>query len=148
MQPKTAEAFEWPVIAHVIAPLAAWWRRRSMAHENLDSLSAFRPAEMDRIAQDIGLSSGELWALAAHSPDEADLLRQRLAAVGLDAKELAQSATTDLRDMERLCTLCGSKVRCSHDLAAAPRDPAWHKYCPNEATITQLAQDRARTPHP
>jgi hypothetical protein len=148
MQPKTAERFDWPVIVNVIAPLAAWWRRRSMAHENLESLSAFSPAEMDRIAQDVGLSSSELWTLAAHSPDEAELLQRRLAAVGLDPKELAQSATTDLRDMERLCTLCGSKVRCSHDLAAAPRDPAWRKYCPNEATITQLAHDHARASHP
>jgi len=145
MQPKTAD---WPVIDNVIAPLAAWWRRRSIARENLEGLSAFSPAEMDRIAQDVGLSSSDLWSLAAHSPEDAELLDRRLAAVGLDPTALAQSAPAELRDMERLCTLCASKARCSFDLAGGPRDAAWRKYCPNEAAITQLAHDRAPVSHP
>jgi hypothetical protein len=139
-QTRHPEAGAWPIISNVIAPLAAWWRRRALVQQNLQDLSAFSPAEMDRIAQDVGLSSTELCTLAEHSPDEAALLDRRLAAEGLDPAELARRAPADLRDMERCCTLCESKGRCSYDLAGDPDDPVWRRYCPNSATIRELAQ--------
>jgi hypothetical protein len=141
MQPKPVIAGDWPFIDNVIAPLATWWRRRAMIREGLADLNAFSSAEMERIAHDVGLAPADLRTLAEHAPDEAELLDRRLATVGLDAKQLARSAATDLRDMARLCTLCGGKTRCSHDLARHPDDPGWRKYCPNEAAIVELVSD-------
>jgi hypothetical protein len=139
MNPKATQA-HWPVIDNVIAPLAEWWRRSVTTRENLADLDAFSPAEMARMAQDVGLAPSELRELARHCSDAADLLDRRLGALGLTTAGLAATAPAELRDMERLCTLCASKGRCARDLATDPADPAWHQYCPNEQTLTSLAR--------
>jgi len=87
----------------------------------------------------VGLTASDLRALANHCSDAANLLQRRLAACGVSAKELAHTAPAELRDMERLCTMCGSKRRCAHDLAADPADPVWLQYCPNAPSLTQVA---------
>ena len=95
--------------------------------------------DMARMARDVGLTASDLRALANHCSDAANLLQRRLAACGVSAKELAHTAPAELRDMERLCTMCGSKRRCAHDLAADPADPVWLQYCPNAPSLTQVA---------
>ena len=138
MQPKTPE--EWPIITNVIGPLADWWRRRAIVRQNHTDLDAFEADDLARMARDVGLTAADLRALANHCSDAADLLQRRLAACGVSAKELAQTAPTELRDMERLCTMCGSKGRCARDLSAKPTDPAWLQYCPNAPSLTQMAR--------
>ena len=140
MQPKTVATREWPIIDNVVAPLAEWWRRHATVRENLSDLEAFGPAEMARMAQDIGISASDLRELARHSSDAADLLERRLEALGMNASDLAKTASAELRDMERLCTLCQSKGRCARDLGADPSDPVWRQYCPNEETLVSLAR--------
>lgn len=128
----------WPVIDNVIAPLAEWWRRRSIIRENLADLDALSPAAMAHMAQDLGIAPGDLRALACHHTDAADLLAKRLHALGLSSAELAKTTNSELRDMERVCTLCGAKGRCANDLATDPDGPVWRRYCPNEQTLTSL----------
>jgi hypothetical protein len=137
---KTAEAGDWPVIANIIVPIAEWWRRRAAVRNNLASLNAFDAEDMARMARDVGVSASELRALAGHCSDAADLLDRRLEALGLSAKELAHTAPAELRDMERLCTMCESKGRCGRDLAADSSDPVWRQYCPNEPALMSLAR--------
>jgi hypothetical protein len=48
-----------------------------------------------------------------------------------------------MRDLQRVCTVCGSKRRCAHELAKNPSDPAWQKYCPNATTLAALVAERA-----
>ena len=139
MQPRTPE--EWPVIRNVIGPLADWWHRRSIVRQNLADIDAFNAEDMARMAQDVGLTTSDLRALASHGSDAADLLERRLEACGLNAKDLARTAPAELRDMERLCTTCRSKGRCARDLAADPADPVWRQYCPNEPTLMEFARD-------
>ena len=139
-EPKTLEAQDWPVITHVIAPIAEWWRRRAESRKSLSDLDAFGPGEMARMARDVGVSAADLRTLAAHCSDAADLLERRLETLGLSAEEIARAAPAELRDMERLCTLCGSKHRCAHDLATDPDDPAWRQYCPNTQTLGALVR--------
>ena len=136
MQP---EPREWPFIEHVIGPLADWWRRHAAVRDSMAELNAFDPDEMARVAQDVGISPSDLRNLATHSTDAADLLERRLKALGLSADRLAQTAPAQLRDMERLCTMCESKGRCARDLAADPQDGVWRKYCPNEDALVALA---------
>jgi hypothetical protein len=140
MKPSATQA-QWPVIDNVIAPFAEWWRRHALINGNMSDLDAFSPAEMAHIAQDVGVSAGELRVLARHGSDAAHLLERRLDALGLSSAELANTACAQLRDMERLCTLCRSKNRCQRDLAADPGDSVWRRYCPNEETLTALARD-------
>jgi hypothetical protein len=139
MHPKAIQA-NWPVIDNVIAPLAEWWRRNATTRENLADLDSFSPGEMARMAQDVGLAPSDLRQLARHCSDAADLLDRRLGALGLTTAGLAATAPAELRDMERLCTLCASKGRCARDLAADPADPVWRQYCPNEQTLASLAR--------
>jgi hypothetical protein len=138
MQPQTPD--EWPIIRNVIAPLADWWRRRAIVRQNLADLDAFDAEDMARMAQDVGLTTSDLRALASHCSDAADLLERRLEACGLSAKELVQTAPAELRDMERLCTTCQSKARCARDLGADRADPVWRQYCPNEQALMELAR--------
>ena len=107
---------------------------------SLAALDALGPSEMARMAQDVGIPASDLRALAQHCSDAADLLERRLDAFGMKASELIHTAPAELRDMERLCTLCRSKGRCARDLAADPSDPVWRQYCPNEETIVSLAR--------
>ena len=108
--------------------------------QNRTDLDAFNAVDMARMARDVGLTASDLRALANHCSDAANLLQRRLAACGVSAKELAQTAPTELRDMERLCTMCGSKGRCARDLSADPADPVWLQYCPNAPSLTQVAR--------
>ena len=121
-------------------PIAEWWRNKKEARENLDSLDALGPGEFARMAHDIGISASDLRELAKHCSDAASLLEHRLESLGLSAEELAHSSPAQLRDMERLCTLCESKGRCARDLATDPADPAWRQYCPNHETLVALGQ--------
>jgi hypothetical protein len=139
-QPAPAEAPNWPIIDNVIGPLADWWRRHASVEDNLAKLNELGPDEMARMAQDVGVSPADLRALASHCSDAANLLEQRLGALGLTADELRRAAPNELRDMERLCTMCASKGRCARDLAADPDDPVWRKYCPNEQSLIALAR--------
>jgi hypothetical protein len=49
-----------------------------------------------------------------------------------------------VRDLERVCTVCGSKRRCDRDLAHHPDDPVWRTYCPNVQTLEALETESKR----
>jgi len=141
MEAKSAETVRWPFLENVIVPLADWWRKHLATRQTAESLDAMGPDEFARMAQDIGISASDLRALARHCTDAAGLLEQRLKTLGHSAEDLARTASAQLRDMERLCTLCESKGRCARDLAADPADPVWKQYCPNHETLAALQQE-------
>jgi len=124
------------------AMLRDWWRRwtsRLNARRELDNCD---PADMARLAGDIGVSSNELRALADHGAADADLLYRRMELLHIDRGELARTDPATLRDLQRLCTFCQSHGRCGRDLADADADPAWQEwrdYCPNATTLTVMS---------
>jgi hypothetical protein len=123
--------------------LAHWWqtwngRRRAMA-----DLDCCGPAEVARIARDVGVSRADLSILAGKWPDLGDLLYWRMNEINLDRKEVTQADPQVMRDLQRVCTVCGSKRRCEHELAKNPSDPTWQKYCPNATTLSALTAERA-----
>jgi hypothetical protein len=107
---------------------------------DLDSCGS---AEMERIARDVGVSGADLSILAGKWPDAADLLYSRMNEIKLDRMEITHADPQVMRDLQRVCTVCGSKRRCEHELANNPSDPAWQKYCPNTTTLLALAAERA-----
>jgi hypothetical protein len=110
--------------------LAQWWRNWNRRRRNI--------AELDwRIAHDLAVSPAELRVLAGKWPD--DLLHRRLEQLDLDRAHVEPQV---LRDLERVCTLCGSKRRCRHELAGNPYDSRWIEYCPNATTLSALVADR------
>ena len=57
--------------------------------------------------------------------------------------QLARGEPQVLRDLERVCTLCGKKRKCEHDLMIHPSHPAWTQYCPNAPTLSALIAERS-----
>lgn len=94
--------------------------------------------ELERIADDVGLSPAELVTVVSRGPDAAALLPRRMEALHLDPNRVAARDLAVFRDMQRLCTLCTVKGRCERDLAEKPFDPSWEQYCPNAFTLRDL----------
>jgi hypothetical protein len=117
--------------------LAEWWRNFRAELARVRELDACGP-EVGHIARDVGLSESELRTIAAKRPDAADQLKLRLEAMHLDSAELQRSDPLVMRDLERVCTVCGSKRQCTRDWIRYPDDEAWRAYCPNAQTLDAL----------
>lgn len=123
--------------------LARRWREYVGRHSTLAALGECGPAEAARIARDIGVSgAAELRVLAGKWPDSADLLSRRMRQIKLDAAKIVRIEPQVVRDLERVCTLCASKRRCSRDFARAPSGSSWQAYCPNTMTLKALVAGR------
>ena len=126
-----------------VCRLAHWWRSWNGRRRTLADLDGCGPAEMERIASDVGVSGTDLSILAGKWPDAADLLYRRMNEIKLDRTEVTRADAQVMRDLQRVCTVCGSNWRCEHELANNPSDPAWQKYRPNTTTLLALAAERA-----
>jgi hypothetical protein len=122
---------------------AHWWRNWNGRRRAMLDLDRCGSAEAGRIARDFGVSGADLSVLASKWPDSADLLYRRMNEINLDRNEITQVEPQVMRDLQRVCTVCGSKWKCEHELAKNPSDPAWQKYCPNATTLSALAAERA-----
>jgi hypothetical protein len=91
--------------------------------------------EVARIAQDLGISAADLCVLASRDQRAADLLYRRLETLRLDPTSVDPAV---MRDLQRCCSNCGSKLLCAHELEDKPKDASWPKYCPNKHTIAAL----------
>jgi hypothetical protein len=137
---QSAQTSEW---RGVVRRFAHWWRNWNGRRRAMLGLEACGSAEVERIACDVGVSGADLSILAGKWPDAADLLYWRMNEVHLDRKEITQLEPEVMRDLQRVCTVCGSKRRCEHELAKNPSDPAWQRYCPNATTLLALVAERA-----
>ena len=137
---RSAQANERPGFTR---RLAHWWRSWNGRRRTMADLGRCGPAEMERIARDVGVSGADLSILAGKWPDAADPLYWRMNEIKLDRKEITHADPQVMRDLQRVCTVCASKRRCEHELANNPSDPAWKKYCPNATTLAALIAERA-----
>jgi hypothetical protein len=118
--------------------LADWWRNWRNRCDAVSDLACCGADEIERVARDVGLTSAELRTMAGKWPSAADLLRQRMAHLDLDASEVTQTQPLVMRDLQRSCTVCQSKRKCMRDLSRDPDNPVWQDYCPNAMTLTAL----------
>jgi len=92
----------------------------------------------------VGLSgAAELRVLAGKWPHSADLLGRRMRQIKLDAAEIVQVEPEVVRDLERVCTLCASKRRCSRDFPKERSPSSWQAYCPNTMTLKALVAEHS-----
>jgi len=118
---------------------AIWqWCRSWAGTGSVAELYRCGEVDIERMAKDAGMSASELRSLVRHSPDSAELLFRRMAALDLDRNEIGRTEPQVLQDLERVCTMCECRGRCAHDLARDPADPKWRQYCPNSGTLTEL----------
>ena len=119
--------------------LTAWFGGRS-------ELAALPSDEVARMAHDLGMSSGELRELAAKGPHAADLLHVRMQALGITEADIARMSLGLMRDLERDCACCASKVECREDLLHDQDSPGWMAYCANAQTLEAARSARGRAP--
>jgi hypothetical protein len=123
--------------------LVHWWQGWIKRRQAMAQLDCCDRTEVARMAHDIMVSSEELYTLSGKWPDSTDLLLRRIDESKLDATEIKKVEPQVMRDLQRVCTLCASKRKCSHDLATRPSDPSWQTYCPNTTTLQSLVAERA-----
>jgi hypothetical protein len=121
-----------------LARVLSWWNDARMHWSRLHELEHLDPAELNRIAADVGLSSNELTRLAAQPDGVPLLIEKRLAALSLSSDDIKKLSPLILRDLQRTCALCEEKGRCANDMAADPLAPGWESYCPNSGTLRSL----------
>ena len=136
----TAQAKPFPRLELVLSTFADWIKHRREMRE----VRQLDRADFDRIATDLRVSPADLDELVRQGPHSADELPKMLKALGISEADLAKTQPTLLRDMERVCALCGHKRRCDRDLIAGTAAEHFTGYCPNAPTIEQLDQTAPR----
>ena len=101
-------------------------------------MTASTPGDIERMARDAGLTVSDLYALE-RTADEPLLLPRMLAALDINAAEVARSEPAAFRDLQRVCSLCDSKRRCEIELAEGDVASVYEAYCPNALTLKALA---------
>jgi hypothetical protein len=132
----TAETKPYPRVQFVIDSFADWLKHR----QELSEIRQLDRGDFDRIAQELQVSAGDLEELVQKGPHAADELPHLLKALGIDEASLARTQPLVLRDMERVCALCGHKAQCDRDLVAGTAAEHYEGYCLNAPTIDRLNQ--------
>jgi hypothetical protein len=68
----------------------------------------------------------------------ADALRKFLSALGVDPQRLKSDDPALMRSLQRICTSCGHKAQCQHEVAAGTAAIRYHNYCPNAMSLDTL----------
>ncbi|MDA9408937.1 MULTISPECIES: hypothetical protein [unclassified Bradyrhizobium] len=124
----------YPVVQDLIESFASWLKhRREMAE--MRQLDRF---DFDRIANDLRIAPDDLEELVRNGKHAADELPKMLEQLGISAEALGRAQPLLLRDMERVCSLCGHKGECDRDLADGTAAENYHGYCGNAATLESL----------
>jgi len=131
----------YPIVQDLIESFASWLKHR----RELNEIRQLDRADFDRIAQDLRIAPDDLEELVRHGKHAADELPRMLEQLGISAEGLGRAHPLLLRDMERVCALCGHKAQCDRDLAGGTATENYHGYCGNAATLESL--DRATTAH-
>jgi hypothetical protein len=97
------------------------------------------PSVVERIANDLQVSPGNLEELVHRAPT-ADELPRLLEALGISARDLARVEPMVGANLERVCTLCKSKPECNRDLASGASAEHYQEYCLNASRIARLRE--------
>jgi hypothetical protein len=127
----------------VIEQWLARWRERWRSRHELDN---FDRQELERMAGEFGMTGHDLEGLVARGPQAADLLYERMRALGVARADVERTAHGLMRDLERTCACCTEKGVCEGDLAIRPGDPAWKAYCPNAVPLEAMQKTKGRFP--
>jgi len=130
----TTQRTTYPVVDSLIGIFAEWLKHRREVAEvcNCDA------GEYARIAQDLGVSPGELTDLVRRGPHAADELPKMMAALNLDVAAITRAQPAVMRDLERVCARCKFKRRCEQELANDTAAQNHEEYCDNASTLDTL----------
>ena len=124
----------YPVVDALIDIFGDWLKQRREINEMYECDAA----EFANIANDLGVTPGDLETFVRQGPHAADELPKLLKALGIDERAIARSQLLVLRDMERVCASCRHKRECDRDLAAGTSPQHYQEYCGNASMIDSL----------
>lgn len=124
---------------NVVQVFSDIWNKWQKRRARLVEFDHFDPAEMQRVARDLGVPVSELRILTGHDEHAADLLQRRLRTLHIDAATVEPAV---MRDLQRCCSQCRDKSLCAHEIEDQPKGASWPKYCPNEQTIDALVAEK------
>jgi hypothetical protein len=129
----------YPTVEFVLNAIADWVNnhRDSMGRGDLGQCT---PDEVSRIANDMGMSTGQLRELVQKGPHAADQVQKMLIVLKVDPKHVAANEPVVMRDLQRLCIFCDDKKHCAHELAAGTAAAHFHDFCPNAQTLDALVK--------
>jgi hypothetical protein len=107
------------------------WRARN-------ELASMDQSERDLLAGEFGMTAKDLEVLVRRGPDAANLVYDRMHALGIARADVERAAHGLMRDLEKTCALCNDKGVCEKDLARQPDDPRWKSYCPNALPLDEV----------
>ena len=122
------------------SPIVAFsqWCREWFTAGSVAELQCCGDQEVERMAHEAGVTASEFNRLAGKGPHSADRLLDRMAALDLDPKEVAQVEPAVFHDLQRVCSVCAVHGRCMRDVRRDSADPVWKEYCPNVETLMDL----------
>ena len=130
-----------------IEVISEWWRACSSNAVAVSEFMCHAEGEVERLAKEMGLSSAELQQLSRLDPDAAALVIHRMAALGVDQKEVSHAVPKILQELKSICTMCENRKLCARDLELHPTDKVWEDYCPNAVTLKVLMSMRGVPRH-
>lgn len=101
-------------------------------------MAALSDADRREVLRDVGIEETDLDKIIAGHKGPDALLPQRLAEAGIDADAIRAKFGGTMRDLQRVCSLCGEQKRCNHDLSKLEFEKV-EGYCPNSFTVDALA---------
>lgn len=116
------------------------WLDRVVNLFSLSELKRLDREQVSELAREVGVTSEQLISMEAAGTGSAAQLSKRLHCLDLEEKQLPLTDWAALRDMQRVCSVCGTKWQCEQDLRDRPNDPRWLQYCPNAETLRGLAK--------
>ena len=136
----STEMRHYPVVEAVIDIFANWLRHRQEHAElcNCDD------AEFALIAQDLGVSKGDLDDLIRRGPHAADELPKMMKALNLSPDDIRRAQPLVMRDLERVCSQCAHKNRCDSELVAGTAAERHEEFCNNALTLDMLIKEGAQ----
>jgi len=98
--------------------------------------------EIEYLAHETEIATGDLRTLAMLGIHGADLLRRRMLILRVDPDRYFRSEPANFRELQESCSACTSHERCALDLTQDTIDPTrpdWQDYCPNVAMLKMLS---------
>jgi hypothetical protein len=132
----------YPTVEFVLDAIAGWTNKYRHMHGVRDELGECSQEDVMRIAKDLGVPVGDLFGLAAKGARSADVLQKMLLALSVDPQALVKNDPAVMRDLQRLCIVCGQKGRCQHELAQGTAAEHFREFCPNAYTLDALFKDK------
>jgi len=129
---------DYESLQKVLSSVAQWITRYRETRKTENQLKDCSADDVAAMARELRMSPSELLVIAKKGPNAADLLQKLLIALGVDPNGLSSSDPLVMRDLQRLCVMCGYKKQCEADLVSGKIIENFHDYCPNAFTLDAL----------